>query len=88
MMITALSLTDIVTIFLGVSTFLLVSLLPAIVELKRPKDKGPRTMPGTILAGTQTVSKSLKGMEEETGFDRVLAGKIAGLISILPNLEE
>ncbi len=82
-------LTDILTLLLGARGFLLVTLLPAIVELRRPRDDGPRLMAGTILAkNEQIVSKSLKSMEDETGFDRILIGKIAGFISILPDLEE
>jgi len=75
----------------GVSTIIFIMLLPALVELKRPKDAGPRM----IMDDAHTFRHlqlrgiiQLPSMEEETlGLDQSISKKIADIIAVLPNLD-
>ena len=80
----------IIVLIFGVSTFILIMLLPAFFELKRPKDAGPRRMMDNIVALHQFQLgqiTSLINVEEESGLDRAVIKKITDIISFLPNLE-
>jgi len=73
-----------IMLILGVSTFILIMLLPAFLELKKPKDAGPRTIMNNIIAIPQLPTI----MEDETiVLDQALRQKIASIIAFLPNLE-
>jgi hypothetical protein len=73
-----------IVLILGVSTFILIMLLPAFLELKKPKDAGPRTIMNNIVAIPQlpTIME-----DEKIVSDQTLRQKIAGIIAFLPNLE-
>ena len=80
----------IIVLIFGVSTFILIMLLPAFFELKRPKDAGPRRMMDNIVALHQFQLgqiTSLINVEEEAGWDQAVIKKITDIISFLPNLE-
>jgi len=73
-----------IVLFLGVSTFILIMLLPAFLELKKPKDAGPRTIMNNIV----TIPQLPTIMEDEKiVLDQALRQKIASIIAFLPNLE-
>jgi hypothetical protein len=73
-----------IVLFLGVSTFILIMLLSAFLELKKPRDAGPRTIMNDIV----TVSQLPTIMEDEKiVLDQALRQKIASIIAVLPNLE-
>jgi hypothetical protein len=78
-----------IMLILGVFIFMLIMLLPALLELKKPKDTGPRViMDNTLLVQPQTKKTTLMvNLEEEQKFDERLVKKIADVISVLPNLE-
>jgi hypothetical protein len=70
---------------LGLSTFILIMFLPALLELKNPKDAGPRKiMEETITWRPETI---LASIEKEVKSDQILVKKILEIISVLPNLE-
>ena len=73
-----------VVLILGVSTFILIMLLPAFLELKKPRDAGPRTIMNNIIAIPQlpTIME-----DEKIVLDQALRQKIASIIAFLPNLE-
>ncbi|MGC8896190.1 MAG: hypothetical protein ACP5LB_05440 [Candidatus Bathyarchaeia archaeon] len=74
---------------IGVSTLIFIMLLPSILELKKPKDAGPRIIIDYTY-DMQTLWKAampILNVEEEIGFNKMLANKIADIISVLPNLE-
>ena len=80
--------TTFIMLILGVSTFIFIMLLPALLELKRPKDAGPRM----IVDDANFTQPKIRNMpivdvEEEQGFDRILIKSIADVIAVLPNLE-
>ena len=72
----------------GASAFIFIMLLPAILELKKPKDAGPRK-----IMEDADIPRSLTqlAMLERTGgkieLDQTALKKLADVISVLPNLE-
>jgi hypothetical protein len=74
---------------LGVFIFMLIMLLPALLELKKPRDAGPRViMDNVLLVHPRTRKTTLMvNLEEEQKFDQTITKKIADVISVLPNLE-
>jgi len=74
---------------LGVFIFMLIMLLPALLELKKPRDAGPRViMDNVLLVHPRTRKTTLMvNLEEEQKFDQMITKKIADVISVLPNLE-
>jgi hypothetical protein len=84
------TLTTFITLILGVLTFIFIMLLPALLELKRPRDAGPRA----IMDNAPTIQPQIRektilmvNVEEEQGFDQALIKKIADIIAVLPILE-
>ena len=74
---------------IGVSILIFIMLLPSLIELKKPKDAGPRIIIDYTY-DMQTLWKAampILNVEEEIGFNKMLANKIADIISVLPNLE-
>ena len=73
-----------IVLSLGVSTFILIMLLPALLELKKPRDAGPRTIMNNIIAIPQLPTI----MEDEKPIlDQALCQKLAEILVVLPNLE-
>jgi len=80
--------TELVMLILGVSTFIVFMLLPALLELKRPKDAGPRMIADNISFTRPEIKRILlQSVDEEQRFDQMLVKKIADIIAVLPNLE-
>jgi hypothetical protein len=80
--------TTFIMLILGVSTFTFIMLLPALLELKRPRDAGPRIIADDArLTQPKIRSMLVVNVEEEQRFDQVLVKRIADVIAVLPNLE-
>lgn len=80
--------TNFVILLLGASAFFLIMLLPALVELKKPKDSGPRRILQEDALNQPGISLfPLEKKEERTESDLALAKSIMKVISFLPNLE-
>jgi hypothetical protein len=63
-------------------------LLPAILELKKPRDAGPRLIMEDAIIAQRPQSIPLASIEEEKlKMDMALAKKISEIIGFLPNLE-
>jgi hypothetical protein len=68
---------------------ILIMFLPAFIELKKPKDRGPRM----IMEGLPEVNMhmvhfiSIANIEDEQKFDSSLIQTMAKVISVLPSLE-
>ncbi|MEM3703971.1 MAG: hypothetical protein QXX79_06120 [Candidatus Bathyarchaeia archaeon] len=84
------NLIPIMTLFLGVLTFIIVMLLPAIIELKRPKDPGPRIIleKTPYLANFQPML-GLPPLEayETIKIDPESIGRLAKVLAALPVLD-
>jgi hypothetical protein len=73
---------------LGVLTFILIMLLPALFELKMPKDAGPRMIKDyTLPVNLATKEVLITNLEEKQGLEQILVKNIMDAISVLPNLE-
>ena len=71
----------------GAVSFILMMFLPALIELKRPKDAGPRRILGEDVKLGQYRTLPLGMIEEETAVAQTLVKKLADVIVILPNIE-
>ncbi|MDI6690844.1 MAG: hypothetical protein QME50_03120 [Candidatus Bathyarchaeota archaeon] len=81
--------TTLILLTMGVSTLILIMLLPALLELKKPKDAGPRIILNHA-NGMQILWKEampILDVDEERISDKILLKKIIDVISVLPNLE-
>jgi len=81
--------TTLIMLILGVLAFIVIMLLPALIELKRPKDAGPRAIMDNVVAIQSRIREitQIVNVEEEQGFDQALVNKIADIIAVLPSLE-
>jgi len=61
----------------------LILFMPAFIELKKPKDNGPRQIVGVKLG----YYGPLPFIEDEVTFDKVQARKLTLALTALPNLE-
>jgi hypothetical protein len=73
----------------GVSTFIFVMFLPALFELKKHRDAGPRLImnDAPVMQTKMRETVLIVNVEEEHGFDQVLVKKMADVMAVLPNLE-
>jgi hypothetical protein len=68
-------------------TFLLM-FLPAVIELKKPKDAGPRLINDNIAKiRISTLKIPITNIEEEQKFDSQSTINIASFLYLIPNLE-
>ena len=75
-------------LLLGTPLLLLIMLLPALVELKKPRDRGPRMIMDTIPEmQIFVVSLPIANIEEDQRFDFALLRSLARIIEVLPSLE-
>jgi len=73
---------------LGVLIFILIMLLPALFELKIPKDAGPRMVTDYGFPTSLGIEEILiANLEEKQGFEQILVKNIVDAINVLPNLE-
>jgi hypothetical protein len=83
--------TTFITLIFGVSVFIFILLLPALFELKRPKDAGPRRIADDIgvvqFSHRRNMIPLVSIEEEKPRLDKTIVKKIADVIAILPNLE-
>ncbi|MEM3627745.1 MAG: hypothetical protein QXJ11_05620 [Candidatus Bathyarchaeia archaeon] len=78
--------TEFSAIILGIAAFIFIMLLPALIEIKRPKDAGPRMIEKFNMI-PQVRGRMLSNVEDEHHFDQQLTQKVAGILSFLYNLE-
>ncbi len=67
---------------------ILLMFLPAIIELKKPKDAGPRLITDSFAQmRLPSLKTALFNIEDELKFDSQLILKIGGFLRFIPNLE-
>jgi hypothetical protein len=84
------NLTSIIAILiLGIPILILIMLLPALLELKKPKDGGPRMILDNISEVQIQIMRMIPiaSIEDEQKFDSALIQLLAKIIAILPSLE-
>jgi hypothetical protein len=83
------NLTAIIIITITTLALILIMFLPAFIELKRPKDGGPRMItaeiPETNMLTTRFIP--IANIEDEQKFDSSLIQTMAKSIEFLPSLE-
>jgi hypothetical protein len=78
----------IILLALGTPILILIMFLPVLLELKKPKDAGPRRIMDNISeVRIQMRAVSIASMEEEQKFDRALIRMLAKIIEVLPSME-
>ena len=76
-----------ITLFFGVVTFILVMFLPAFLELRKPKDAGPRRIEENVVWSKYHVQLASMERSEDTEAELAVIRKVANILSALPNLE-
>lgn len=76
-------------LILGIPVLIFVMLLPAILELKKPKDGAPRGVKDDISEVQIQIMRmtNIVNIESEQRFDSGIIQPLAKIISVLPNLE-
>ena len=86
-MLENLALTMFVALAFGVVIFILLMFLPALVELRKPRDAGPRKIMDDVIIGESQMKIASMEKSEEIEIDQALVKKMANVLSVLPNLE-
>ena len=84
------NLTSIIAILiLGTTALILIMLLPALLELKKPKDGGPRMILDNISEVQIQIMRMIPiaSIEDEQKFESALIQTLAKIIEVLPSLE-
>jgi hypothetical protein len=68
---------------------ILITFLPAFIELKKPKDRGPRRITAEIPEMNLCITRfiSIANIEDEQIFDSSLIQTMTKIIAVLPSLE-
>jgi hypothetical protein len=80
-----------VTIALGTPIFILVMFLPTLVELKKPKDAGPRLISSgfsPLLPKSSLPVNSLQDIERNQDRDAKLSALFQNTLGFIPNLDD
>ena len=78
-----------IIIIIATPTLILITFLPALIELKKPKDGGPRRITSEFSTVNLHMVHALPivNLEDEQKFDSSLVQTMAKVISFLPSLE-
>jgi len=84
------NLTSIIIILIVATPILIfIMFLPALLELKKPKDRGPRMIMGSIPEVNMCIMHviPITNIEDEQKFDSSLIQTMAKILEVLPTLE-
>jgi hypothetical protein len=83
------SLNTLITTLIAITTVTtIIMFLPAIIELKKPKDAGPRIIKGNFAKiGISTLKIPIINIEDDWKLDIQSTMKIASFLNVIPNLE-
>jgi len=77
-----------IMLIIGASLFVLMMFLPSLLELKKPRDAGPRLIGDyKFLANFQLKEMPIGNLEEKYSFDQTIIMRIVDVVNVLPNLE-
>jgi hypothetical protein len=85
-MLENLSQTMFVALAFGVVMFVLLMFLPALLELRKPRDAGPRKIMERTPGGPKLNIASMEETEE-IDVDQTIVKRVSNILSALPNLE-
>jgi hypothetical protein len=90
-MIPNLNPTTLMMLIFGVSTFILIMFLPALLELKKPRDAGPRIIMDDVIIAQRFRAREIFPLanieKEKFGLDQTIVKRITDIVSFLPSLE-
>jgi hypothetical protein len=90
-MIPNLNPTTLMMLIFGVSTFIFIMFLPALLELKKPRDAGPRIIMDDVIIAQRFRAREIIPLanieKEKFGLDQTIVKRITDIVSFLPNLE-
>jgi len=86
-MIENLASTTFIALAFGVVIFILLMFLPALLELRRPRDAGPRKIMNDLATYESQMKIASMERAEEIEVDQALVKKMANVLSVLPSLE-
>ncbi|MBX5321012.1 MAG: hypothetical protein QHH12_03565 [Candidatus Bathyarchaeota archaeon] len=80
---------SVIMLFFGVLTFIILMLLPAIIELKKPKDPGPRIIKDLIVLCDldMEINSIIDKDGEEPKLDKLILKEVSAILAVLPSLE-
>jgi hypothetical protein len=81
------TITTFVSLFFGVSALILIMFLPALLELKKPRDAGPRNITENNSNPMDLLPLQSIEREEKHRLDNEITKRIVEIIAALPNLE-
>ena len=83
------NLTTITILMASALALIIITFLPAFIELKKPKDEGPRMIMAKIPGMNSHIARfiSLANIEDEQAYDGSLSQKMVNVIAVLPSLE-
>jgi hypothetical protein len=83
------NLTPIIIMIITTPVLILIMFLPAFIELKKPKDGGPRMITAEIPKVNLRIAHfiPIANIEDEQKFDNSLIQTMAKMIAVLPSLE-
>lgn len=81
---------QIIALFLGILIPVFLLFLPALIELKKPRDNGPRIIEENMpdFQFQQTWLAGIVAIEEEQKLDSMFVLSLTKIIGFLPNLED
>jgi len=75
----------------GVSTFIFIMFLPALLELKKPRDAGRRIIMDDVIIAQRFRAREIFPLanieKEKFGLNQTIVKRITDIVSFLPNLE-
>jgi hypothetical protein len=76
-------------LILGIPILILIMLLPPLLELKKPKDGGPRMIMDSVSEVQIQIMRMIPivSIEEEQKFDSALIQLLVKIIEVLPSLD-
>ncbi|MEM2688962.1 MAG: hypothetical protein QXR01_03860 [Candidatus Bathyarchaeia archaeon] len=75
------------TVFFGVLLFIVFTFLPSIIELKRPKDPGPRVIKEYDLISLHDLDMKKVWEENEVKVNLSAFKEVGAILAFLPDLE-
>jgi hypothetical protein len=83
------NLTPVTILMVTTLALILITFLPAFIELKKPKDGGPRMITAKIPEMNPRIARfiSLVNIEDEQTYDGSLNQKMVKILGVLPSLE-
>lgn len=78
---------SIMTVFFGVLLFIVFTFLPSIIELKRPKDPGPRVIKEYDLISLHDLDMKKVWEENEVKVNLSAFKEVGAILAFLPDLE-